>query len=100
LRRFFIVAGDTAHGRHDERQFRQVGSGAPYPLLLARDRARRETGYAVVEERFTNGGLELRRQRLRTRIAALPRAVAAAVSPNFAARWLGGFSLLVLATAG
>ena len=61
--------------------------------------ALRETGYAVVEERFTNGGLELRQPRLRTRIAALPRAMAAAVSPHFAARWLGGFSLLVLATA-
>ena len=50
-------------------------------------------------ERFTHGGAELQQKRLRARLAALPRAVAGAISPGLAARWLGGFSLLVLATA-
>lgn len=61
--------------------------------------ALRETGYAVIAERFTHGGAELQQKRLRARLATLPRAVAGAISPGLAARWLGGFSLLVLATA-
>jgi len=57
----------------------------------------RDTGYAVLRERFTKGAMELTRQGLRTRMAAVPRRVAYRVQPNLAARMLGGFSLLVLA---
>jgi hypothetical protein len=99
LRRFLVIIRDGAHGRHDVRLFPMQASARSLSPPHTRVAALRDTGYAIVEERFTNGGLELRQQRLRTRIAALPRAMAAAVSPNFAARWLGGFSLPVLATA-
>lgn len=56
-----------------------------------------DTGWHVADERFTCGSLSLPAKHLRTRIARLPRAMGARFAPNLAARFLGGFSLLVLA---
>jgi len=56
-----------------------------------------DAGYRVRDEAYTRGGIELAGPGLGRRLARLPRAAAAAVSPAWAARVLGGFSLLVLA---
>ena len=56
-----------------------------------------DTGFRVIDETFTAGGLELGRSGLATRMARLPRRLVRRLSPHAAARWLGGFSLLVLA---
>jgi cyclopropane fatty-acyl-phospholipid synthase-like methyltransferase len=56
-----------------------------------------DCGYRVLDLRFTRGSIELSRSEMRTRLASLPRKLAFAVHPPFAARILGGFSLLVLA---
>ena len=56
-----------------------------------------DTGFLVVDEAFTAGGLELDRFSLATRLARFPRRFLRRLSPQAAARWLGGFSLLVLA---
>jgi hypothetical protein len=56
-----------------------------------------EAGYRIVDERYTPGGLELHRPALRARVARLPRRLVYWLNPHAAARWLGGFSLLVLA---
>ena len=56
-----------------------------------------DAGYRVVDEQYTAGGLELDRRQLKTRLARLPRRIAYWINPHVAVRWLGGFSLLVLA---
>lgn len=55
-----------------------------------------DTGYTVVAERFTAGALGLRQRHLRTQLARMPRAILGRLSPGLAARWIGGYSLLVL----
>lgn len=59
----------------------------------------KDTGYEVMDSFFTAGGLELEKNqsRLRTVLANLPRRVFGKINPRFAARILGGYSLLVLA---
>jgi hypothetical protein len=56
-----------------------------------------DCGYEILAERYTAGALGLAQSGLATRVARLPRYVASQISTHFAARWLGGFSLLVLA---
>lgn len=56
----------------------------------------RDAGYEVVDSFFTAAANE-RGRGPKARLARLPRAVCAAVSPGLAARLLGGYSLLVLA---
>lgn len=56
-----------------------------------------ESGYRVLDSFYTAGGLDLPAKTLRARIARLPRRLAYAMSPDLAARYLGGFSLMVLA---
>lgn len=56
-----------------------------------------ETGWRVMEERYTCGSLSLPAKHLRTVVARLPRALGARLAPHLAARILGGYSLLVLA---
>jgi SAM-dependent methyltransferase len=56
-----------------------------------------DAGYRVIAERYTPGALDLQTASVRTRIARLPRRVLFSLSPHFAVRCLGGFSLLVLA---
>lgn len=67
-----------------------------YELALA---VLKDTGYEVVDSCFTAGGLELakNRRQIRTVLANLPRRILGGFSPRFAARLLGGYSLLVLA---
>jgi trans-aconitate methyltransferase len=56
-----------------------------------------ECGYEVMDEVFTRGGLELTSVSRAARAVAMPRRAAYALHPPFAARVLGGFSLMVLA---
>lgn len=56
-----------------------------------------DTGYRLIAERYTAGGVELQTGSSRTILLRLPRRVLSRVAPHVAARWLGGFSLLVLA---
>lgn len=58
----------------------------------------RDTGYAVVDWRYTPGGID-RPRRLIAKLAKLPRQLLARVSQEYAARILGGYSLLVYARA-
>jgi hypothetical protein len=57
----------------------------------------KDAGYSVVDWRFTAASLELPVRSALARVAKLPRRAIAAVSPAFAARLLGGSSLLALA---
>ena len=59
----------------------------------------KDTGYEVIDSFFTAGGLELAKnqRQIRTVLANLPRRILGGFSPRFAARILGGYSLLVLA---
>jgi len=54
-----------------------------------------DTGYEVVDEQFTQPGVDLWGGK--SRLARLPRKAAFGLSPRLAARVMGGFSLLVLA---
>lgn len=54
-----------------------------------------ETGYEVLWHGYTCGSLDLPAPRLATRMMRLPRRLLSAWNPDFAARVLGGFSLLV-----
>ncbi len=56
----------------------------------------RDAGYEVVDSFFTAAANE-RGQSAKAKLARLPRALCAAISPGLAARLLGGYSLLVLA---
>ena len=56
-----------------------------------------DTGYRVIDTRFTPCALELPQTGIRTRLARLPRRVAFGIASGLAARWFGGFSLLVFA---
>jgi 2-polyprenyl-3-methyl-5-hydroxy-6-metoxy-1,4-benzoquinol methylase len=56
-----------------------------------------DTGYRVIDQRYTSGRTELGGLGWKTRMLKLPRRALAAVSADGAARLLGGYSLLVLA---
>lgn len=56
-----------------------------------------ETGYEVVDWSFTGASLSAPARTFRTRLAALPRRIAALLGRERAARLLGGETLLVLA---
>ena len=55
-----------------------------------------ESGYEIVDWTYTASGID-RAKTFGAKIAALPRRIAALFSRDFAARVLGGYSLLVLA---
>jgi SAM-dependent methyltransferase len=59
-----------------------------------------DLGYEIVSEKFTAGTLDLPAVSKLSAAAKLPRRVARAVSEPAAARLLGGFSLLIVATPG
>ncbi|MEM9364720.1 MAG: methyltransferase domain-containing protein [Planctomycetota bacterium] len=59
----------------------------------------REAGYRVVDCFLTAGAIELSGGGLKRRVASLPRRALAAINPSYAAKLLGGFSLMVLAKA-
>ena len=56
----------------------------------------RDCGYEILDWKYTRSSQELPGKGLRTRIANIPRKIAQAVSEDFSARLLGGYSLLVL----
>lgn len=56
-----------------------------------------DTGYEVIEWRYTGASLNSPNRSLITRLAALPRRIAYAVNKDFGVRLLGGETLLVLA---
>ncbi len=58
-----------------------------------------DTGYDIVEWRYTGASLNSPNRSLKTRLAALPRRIAYAVNKDFGVRLLGGETLLVLATS-
>lgn len=57
----------------------------------------RDCGYEIIDWNYTRSSQELPGKGLRTKIANLPRKLVQAFSPDFSARLLGGYSLLVLA---
>ena len=56
-----------------------------------------DTGYRVIDHAFTSGRTELDGLGWKTRMLKIPRKALYRVSPDAAARLLGGYSLLVLA---
>jgi SAM-dependent methyltransferase len=56
-----------------------------------------DTGYEVLDWRYTGASLNSPNRSLKTRLAALPRQIAYAVHKDFGVRLLGGETLLVLA---
>jgi SAM-dependent methyltransferase len=55
------------------------------------------TGYRIIDHTYTSGRTELASRGWKTRLLKWPRKALHAVSPDAAARILGGYSLLVLA---
>jgi cyclopropane fatty-acyl-phospholipid synthase-like methyltransferase len=56
-----------------------------------------DTGYRVVDWFYTPSAIDLAKT-MKSRIAKIPRQLAARISPEFTARVLGGYSLLVYAS--
>jgi SAM-dependent methyltransferase len=56
-----------------------------------------DTGYEVIEWRYTGASLQAPNRSLRTRLAGLPRRLAYAMNKDLAVRLLGGETLMVLA---
>lgn len=56
-----------------------------------------DTGYEVLDWRYTGASLNSPNRSLKTRLAALPRRIAYAANKDFGVRLLGGETLLVLA---
>jgi cyclopropane fatty-acyl-phospholipid synthase-like methyltransferase len=56
-----------------------------------------DCGYTIVDYRYTASRLELPNQAFSSQLMRWPRRLLYALSPDFAARVLGGYSLLVLA---
>jgi SAM-dependent methyltransferase len=58
-----------------------------------------DTGHRVIDYAYTDGGVALARLHpsLRRTLANIPRRLVGFFSPKLAARWFGGYSLLVLA---
>lgn len=57
-----------------------------------------DTGYTVMDWQYTSGRTELPHLGWKSRLMKVPRKAMFAMSPDLAARTLGGYSLLVLAT--
>lgn len=56
-----------------------------------------DSGYEIIDWRYTGAALNLPNRSLKTKLAALPRRIAYAVNKDFGVRLLGGETLLVLA---
>jgi SAM-dependent methyltransferase len=80
------------------------------PILLARQKVGhlhyfsketalatlKDTGYQIVDWFYTSGATDLDRRSLKTLLAKFPRQIAYKINSDWAARLLGGYSLLVL----
>jgi hypothetical protein len=60
-------------------------------------RTLRDAGYEVIDHFYTRRALEIPTKELRRKLLQLPRKLLFDINPDFAARTLGGFGLLVLA---
>ncbi|HZZ90979.1 MAG TPA: class I SAM-dependent methyltransferase [Usitatibacter sp.] len=56
-----------------------------------------DTGYRIIDHHYTCGRTELEHLGWKSQLMKVPRHALHAVNPDWAARWLGGYSLLVLA---
>jgi SAM-dependent methyltransferase len=56
-----------------------------------------DTGYRIIDHFYTSGRTELAQGGWKSRLLKWPRHALYAINPDWAARWLGGYSLLVLA---
>jgi cyclopropane fatty-acyl-phospholipid synthase-like methyltransferase len=57
----------------------------------------RDTGYEVIDHRYTSGSLELSNRGWKANLMKIPRRIFFSLNRDLAVRVLGGFSLLVLA---
>ena len=55
----------------------------------------KEAGYKILDYKYTTSGISLPKRSI-AKLAAVPRILAFKLNEDLAARWLGGFSLLVL----
>jgi 2-polyprenyl-3-methyl-5-hydroxy-6-metoxy-1,4-benzoquinol methylase len=81
-----------------------------HPILLARQKVGhlhyftketalatlQDNGYEIIDYFYTSGATELNSKSIKTLLAKFPRKIAYQIAPDLAARWLGGYSLLVL----
>lgn len=56
-----------------------------------------DSGYEVIDSFYTCGAIELPNRGWKANLMKLPRRLSYSLSPDFAARILGGFSMMVLA---
>jgi SAM-dependent methyltransferase len=56
-----------------------------------------DTGYRIIDHQYTSGRTQLAHLGWKSQLMKVPRNALHAVNPDWAARWLGGYSLLVLA---
>jgi hypothetical protein len=56
-----------------------------------------DTGYRIIDHFYTSGRTDLAQGGWKSRLLKWPRHALYAINPDWAARWLGGYSLLVLA---
>jgi hypothetical protein len=56
-----------------------------------------DTGYRIIDHFYTSGRTDLGHLGWKSRLMKWPRHALYALNPDWAARWLGGYSLLVLA---
>lgn len=57
-----------------------------------------DSGYKVIEWKYTGASLNMPNKSLKTRLASLPRKIAYAINKDWGVRLLGGETLIVLAT--
>ena len=87
-----VVRGLLSRWRQD------VGHLHYFTRELALD-ALKETGYRVIDTRYTAYAIDRTAPTLKAHLARWPRRLAFQIAPDQAALWLGGFCLLVLAEA-
>ena len=56
-----------------------------------------DTGYEIIDYEYTAGSIEIHYPNITTKLMSIPRKILFKISEDYAARLLGGFSLLVLA---
>ena len=56
-----------------------------------------DTGYVIIDYEYTAGSIEIQYPNITTKLMSIPRKILFKISEDYAARLLGGFSLLVLA---
>jgi hypothetical protein len=91
-----LSALEVARGTPLMRQRRSVGHIHHFTKETALA-ALEDTGYRIIDHFYTSGRTELAQGGWKSRLLKWPRHALYAINPDWAARWLGGYSLLVLA---